>query len=77
VKLVHLIGFIIKKLVTMHGHTNVKFLIMKFLFALLLSVLGLVTECIKNMYSVLSYASLPNSVTIKRDWNLVINFHVL
>jgi hypothetical protein len=24
-KLVHLVGFIIKKFVTMHGHTNVKF----------------------------------------------------
>jgi len=24
VKLVHLVGFIIKKFVTMHGHTNVK-----------------------------------------------------
>jgi len=24
VKLVHLVGFIIKKVVTMHGHTNVK-----------------------------------------------------
>jgi len=31
VKLVHLVGFIIKKFVTMqHGHTNVKFLILKF-----------------------------------------------
>jgi len=27
VKLVHLVGFIIKKFVTMHGHTNVKFAI--------------------------------------------------
>jgi hypothetical protein len=26
VKLVHLIGFIIKKFVTMHGHMNVKFI---------------------------------------------------
>jgi len=25
VKLVHLVGFIVKKFVTMHGHTNVKF----------------------------------------------------
>jgi len=25
VKLVHLVGFIIKKFVTMHGHTNIKF----------------------------------------------------
>jgi len=25
VKLVHLVGFIAKKFVTMHGHTNVKF----------------------------------------------------
>ena len=25
-KLVHLVGFIIKKFVTMHGHVNVKFL---------------------------------------------------
>jgi hypothetical protein len=24
VKLVHLVGFIIKKFITMHGHTNVK-----------------------------------------------------
>jgi len=24
VKLVHLVGFIVKKFVTMHGHTNVK-----------------------------------------------------
>jgi len=27
VKLVHLVGFIIKKFITMHGHMNVKFLI--------------------------------------------------
>jgi len=25
VKLVHLVGFIIKKFVTMHGHVNIKF----------------------------------------------------
>jgi hypothetical protein len=28
VKLVHLVGFIIKKFVTMHGHLNVKFLLL-------------------------------------------------
>jgi hypothetical protein len=50
-------------------------LIMKFLFALLLSVLGLVTECIKIMYSVLTDAGLPNCVTINRTLNLGINFH--
>jgi len=32
-KLVHLVGFIIKKFVTMHSHTNIK----NFLFLLLLS----------------------------------------
>jgi len=26
VKLVHLVGFILKKFVTMHGHTNVKYI---------------------------------------------------
>ena len=52
-------------------------LIMKFPFALLLSVLGLVTECIKNMYSVLAGAGLPNCVNIKRTLNLDINFHSL
>jgi hypothetical protein len=30
VKLVHLVGFITKKLVTMHGHMNVKFVPVKF-----------------------------------------------
>jgi hypothetical protein len=31
VKLVHLVGFIIKKFVTMDGHTNVKFLLVEFI----------------------------------------------
>jgi len=30
VKLVHLVGFITKKFVTMHGHTNVKFILDSF-----------------------------------------------
>ena len=32
VKLVHLVGFIKKKFVTMHGHTNIKFVCLGFLF---------------------------------------------
>jgi len=51
--------------------------IMKFPFALLLSVLGLVTKCIKNMYSVLADAGLQNCVTVKRALNLDINSHSL
>jgi len=31
VKLVHLVGFVTKKFVTMHGHTNVKLEVIKFL----------------------------------------------
>ena len=49
----------------------------KFPFALLLSVLGLVTECIKNMYFLLADAGLLYCVFIKRALNLGINFHGL
>ena len=34
-KLVHLVGFITKKFVTMHGHMNVKF---KYLFTLITDI---------------------------------------
>jgi len=51
--------------------------IMKFPFALFLSVLGLVTECVKNMYFVLADAGLPKCSTIKTALNLDINFHSL
>jgi len=38
VKLVHLVGFIIKKFVTMHGHMNVKLLLLSFSTARMVNV---------------------------------------
>ena len=42
VKFVHLIGFIIKKFVTMHGHMNVKFVLFSY-YTVILRVLRAVS----------------------------------
>jgi hypothetical protein len=47
VKLVHLVGFIIRKFVTMHGHMNVKFV----LIALWSVSVKLIFQCIKRHFN--------------------------
>jgi formate hydrogenlyase subunit 3/multisubunit Na+/H+ antiporter MnhD subunit len=45
VKLVYIVGFIIKKFVTMHGHTNVKFDLFMSVYNVM--YMGLVNDCKK------------------------------
>jgi hypothetical protein len=66
VKLVHLVGFITKKFVTMHGHMNLK-------FALNYSVPSF-SSCHNLMYKLINFYFFVINVSVKKTEDMLLMF---
>jgi len=69
---VHLVGFIIRKFVTMHGHLNVKFVCYRFTACIYVMLLFIVIRCFLILYQ-----NDNTTVPTSRQQTIVLQFQLI